>query len=129
VQRRNQRIVSGVALHCQAQVLLAGTDLVAALAHHQPIVLEQTIAQLSSRHSVRQFHEEEVCFGGIDLQTGVYMNERLSTVTRLKRLSSLDQERLINWGYAVCDAATRKHVDPTLPTPVGFPYQAAGVGN
>ena len=49
--------------------------------------------------------------------------------TRLKRLSSLDQERLINWGYAVCDAAMRKHVDPTLPTPVGFPYPAAGVGN
>jgi NTE family protein len=51
-----------------------------------------------------------------------------NTPTRLKALSSLDQERLINWGYAVCDAAMRRHVDPNLPTPVGFPYPAAGVG-
>lgn len=47
--------------------------------------------------------------------------------TRLKRVSSLDQERLINWGYAVCDAALRKHVDTSLPPPVGFPYPSAGV--
>jgi len=42
--------------------------------------------------------------------------------TRLKRLSAFDQERLINWGYAVCDAAMRRHVDPSLPAPRGFPY-------
>jgi NTE family protein len=47
--------------------------------------------------------------------------------TRLKRLESLEQERLINWGYAVCDAAMRKHVDPNLPKPSGFPYPAAKV--
>ena len=29
--------------------------------------------------------------------------------TRLKRLDATTQERLINWGYAVCDAALRKH--------------------
>jgi NTE family protein len=38
------------------------------------------------------------------------------------------QERLINWGYAVCDAALRRHVDPALPLPRGFPYPEAGVG-
>jgi NTE family protein len=48
--------------------------------------------------------------------------------TRLKRLNGVVQERLINWGYAVCDAAMRKHVDPQLPAPNGFPYPAAGVG-
>ena len=37
------------------------------------------------------------------------------------------QERLINWGYAVCDAALRKHVDPALAKPAAFPYPAAGV--
>jgi len=37
------------------------------------------------------------------------------------------QERIINWGYAVCDAALRKHVDQTLPPPVTFPYPASGV--
>ena len=47
------------------------------------------------------------------------------TPTRLKRLSGEDQERLINWGYAVCDAAVRKHYPPagtaqgTYPYPVG----------
>ena len=47
--------------------------------------------------------------------------------TRLKRLDDNLQERLINWGYAVCDAALRKHVDPQLEKPGGFPYPAAGV--
>ena len=49
--------------------------------------------------------------------------------TRLSRLNRVDQERLINWGYAVCDAAMRKHVDSRLPTPSGFPYPASGVGS
>ena len=48
--------------------------------------------------------------------------------TRLKALSDSDQMRLINWGYAVCDAAMRKHVDPALPAPADFPYPAEGVG-
>jgi NTE family protein len=50
-----------------------------------------------------------------------------ATPTRLKRLGNELQERLINWGYAVCDAALRKHVDATLPKPPGFPYPARGV--
>jgi NTE family protein len=29
---------------------------------------------------------------------------------------------LINWGYAVCDAALRRNVKPTLPKPLNFPY-------
>jgi NTE family protein len=49
------------------------------------------------------------------------------TPTRLKRLDDGVQERLINWGYAVCDAALRKHVNPDLPKPSNFPYPAAGV--
>jgi NTE family protein len=47
--------------------------------------------------------------------------------TRLKRMDADVQERLINWGYAVCDAAMRKHVDTSLPKPDGFPYPEAGV--
>ena len=47
--------------------------------------------------------------------------------TRLKRLDSSVQERLINWGYAVCDTAVRRHVDPNLPKPSGFPYPDVGV--
>jgi len=48
--------------------------------------------------------------------------------TRLKRLDADAQERLINWGYAVCDAALRKHVLKDLAPPLDFPYPAAGVG-
>ena len=48
--------------------------------------------------------------------------------TRLARMSDLLQERLMNWGYAVCDAAMRAHVDNSLPAPADFPYPAAGVG-
>jgi len=44
------------------------------------------------------------------------------TPTRLKALEARHQERLINWGYAVCDAALRRHVDPKLSAPADFPY-------
>jgi NTE family protein len=50
------------------------------------------------------------------------------TATRLCKLDPLLQKRLINWGYAICDAALRSHVDPGLPTPGEFPYPRAGVG-
>lgn len=43
--------------------------------------------------------------------------------TRLAALSDEVQERLINWGYAVSDAALRSHVDAALPAPAGFPYR------
>jgi NTE family protein len=48
--------------------------------------------------------------------------------TRLKRLDAVVQERLINWGYAITDAAMRRWVDPNLGLPSGFPYRASGVG-
>jgi NTE family protein len=48
--------------------------------------------------------------------------------TRLARMEGDVQDRVINWGYAACDAALRAHVDPALPAPRGFPYPAAGVG-
>jgi NTE family protein len=47
--------------------------------------------------------------------------------TRLKRLDDATQERLINWGYAVCDAALRAHVDPAVQPAPAFPYPARGV--
>ncbi len=49
------------------------------------------------------------------------------TPTRLRRLPARLQEQLINWGYAVCDAALRTHVNPGLARPADFPYPAAGV--
>jgi NTE family protein len=51
------------------------------------------------------------------------------TSTRLKALPAETQQRIINWGYAVCDAAMRKHVlDPELPAPANFPYPDVAVG-
>ena len=53
---------------------------------------------------------------------------RLAAVaTRLKSLDATTQNRLINWGYAICDAAIRRHVDPSKPPPDKYPY-ADGVG-
>ena len=51
-----------------------------------------------------------------------------NTPTRLAKLNAVLQERIINWGYAVCDAAIRTHVDTQAPVPAGFPYPAVGVG-
>ena len=50
------------------------------------------------------------------------------TPTRLARMDPSLQERLINWGYAVTDAALRAHVDQSLAAPTAFPYPASGVG-
>lgn len=50
--------------------------------------------------------------------------------TRLERMSQKTQNQLMNWGYAICDAALRKHIDQGLQTklaiqitdPTGFPF-------
>jgi NTE family protein len=42
--------------------------------------------------------------------------------TRLARLSDELQERLINWGYAICDTALRKHFRQPNDPPAQFPY-------
>lgn len=51
-----------------------------------------------------------------------------NTPTRLKSLPRKLQDQLINWGYAVCDAALRKHVDDSIRPPEDFPYPDSGVG-
>lgn len=48
--------------------------------------------------------------------------------TRLAALDEATQERLINWGYAVCDAALRAHYEPTIANPPHFPFPERGVG-
>jgi NTE family protein len=51
------------------------------------------------------------------------LTERLSHVsTRLWQMPDADQERLINWGYAVCDYAIRAHVDPSIAPANAWPY-------
>lgn len=48
--------------------------------------------------------------------------------TDLGEKNKVTQERLINWGYASCDASIRAYFDTSLPAPTGFPYPASGVG-
>ena len=51
-----------------------------------------------------------------------------NVATRLKRLDSKIQKRLINWGYAVCDAAIRRYFDGSHQKPANFPYPEKGIG-
>lgn len=44
--------------------------------------------------------------------------------TRLNPFTQAEQESLINWGYAVCDAAVRTYFDQQAPAPSGWPYPA-----
>jgi NTE family protein len=47
--------------------------------------------------------------------------------TRLAALDAITQQQLVNWGYAICDAAMRAHVVKTAAAPAAFPYPSAGV--
>jgi len=44
------------------------------------------------------------------------------TATRLTAIEGTLQEQLIDWGYAICDAAVRKHVVPGALAPAQSPY-------
>ena len=50
-----------------------------------------------------------------------------ATPTRLSALDDNLQERIVNWGYAICDAAMHAHIDPNLPRASDFPYPLAKV--
>jgi NTE family protein len=52
-------------------------------------------------------------------------SSRLARIrTRLNAFNEEEQETLVNWGYAICDAAMRSWVDPGAPAPSGWPYPA-----
>jgi NTE family protein len=51
-----------------------------------------------------------------------------ATATRLRAMDATLQERLINWGYAICDIAMRRWVAPEATAPGAFPYPHARVG-
>ena len=51
-----------------------------------------------------------------------------TTKTRLQSMPDALQERLINWGYAVCDAAMRTHLVSDSRIEPSFPYSPRGVG-
>jgi len=47
--------------------------------------------------------------------------------TDLAAKDQTTQRRLINWGYAICDAGVRSWVEAGLPPPSDFPYPDEGV--
>ncbi len=49
-------------------------------------------------------------------------SELANISTRLKRLGDEQQERLINWGYAICDTALRRHFRQSNAPAATFPY-------
>jgi NTE family protein len=55
--------------------------------------------------------------------------ELASIKTRLAKLEDALQERLINWGYAICDTAMRRWAIPegARPPASAFPYER-GIG-
>jgi NTE family protein len=76
------------------------------------------------RTDIRNYHLDDA----LNEQCPHVRTLKLAAVpTRLEAMPEELQERLINWGYAVCDAALRKHYDQHIAKPRGFPYPARGV--
>jgi NTE family protein len=57
-----------------------------------------------------------------------FTRQLAKVATDLAQKDERTQDRLINWGYALCDAALRGHLNPSWPAPIEFPYPAVGVG-
>jgi NTE family protein len=55
------------------------------------------------------------------------IQELAAIPTDLGRMQPRIQERLINLGYAACDASLRSWFDSDLAPPTAFPYPASGV--
>jgi NTE family protein len=106
-------------------------------------LIDNQVRSLRKRLLIEAYQEQlrkgaywGICTNILDYQLDSAMNEacphertlQLAAVpTRLEEMPEELQERLINWGYAVCDAALRKHYDPTIAQPTGFPYPDSGV--
>lgn len=104
-------------------------------------VMDNQVGSLRKRLLVDSYekHERTGTYWGIESDIANYRcdcklncpcekTQILARVTTdLSKKSKNLQEQLINWGYAVCDAAIRSWVAPQLPAPAGFPYPI-GVG-
>jgi NTE family protein len=111
-------------------------------AHRVLNVIDSQVRALRKRQAINGFREgrRAGAYWGIRTNIGDYgvrdtlpcpfeQTRRLGDVaTRLKKLDAAVQERLINWGFAVCDTALRRHVDQTLAPAAQFPYPDRGVG-
>jgi NTE family protein len=108
-------------------------------------IVDNQVRSLRKRHLIEAYEKSERtgCFWGIrtDFRDYKLDDDPLGCAarnpkplaeipTRLQKMSSGEQERLINWGYAICDAALRRHFGAdlrqqfgvTIGRPAGFPY-------
>jgi len=104
-------------------------------------VIDNQVRALRKRQLIHAFQvkERKGTYWGIRSHTADYglpnplpappdrVAELAAIDTRLAPMSEDHEERLINWGYAICDTALRTWVDRAAPPPRGFPYPARGV--
>jgi NTE family protein len=105
-------------------------------------VIDNQVRSLRKRQAVEGFirKEREGAYWGIRSHTADYgpppgslpcppqqTAMLAATPTRLAAIDALLQERLINWGYAICDIGMRRWVRPAAPPPTDFPYPDAKV--
>jgi len=112
-------------------------------AHRILNIMDVQIRGLRKRQLIEQFREyleHDGAYWGIGSHLANYpvqsrlecparQTEALADIpTRLKQLLPGDQERLINWGYAITDVALRSHLPARVPGGhVEFPYPDSGV--
>jgi NTE family protein len=98
-------------------------------------IIDNQVGALRRRHLIAAYRSKQTkgTYWGIGSQIASYgtptplpftqaqADQAAAIPTRLKALDDATQKLLINWGYWICDAAIRKHVDPTLPPPKSFP--------
>jgi len=104
-------------------------------------VIDNQVRSLRKRQLMKDIKagRQEGTFWGIRTEIGKYgapgafpaeperTADLASTRTRLGKLPAERQQRLVNWGYAVSDAAMRAHVDGNAPPPERLPYPEAGI--
>jgi NTE family protein len=104
-------------------------------------LIDSQVRALRTRQVISLFKQKDRkgCYWGIRQDIATYFKDyplacpfgsttELATIpTRLAQLDDPLQERIINWGYAICDASMRKFFSPTSPTPVSFPYPRAAL--
>lgn len=78
-------------------------------------------AYVGIRSDITRYPAEKLLQAPFAVTTGI-----AEIKTRLKEIPDSDQERLINWGYAVGDAGLRSHLDTAAAPPAAYPY-AGGV--
>lgn len=104
-------------------------------------IIDNQVRALRVRQVIELFKrgDRQGCYWGIRQGIATYFDhypldcpfERTMALaeisTRLARLDDLVQERLINWGYAICDASLRRFFSEDFGEPASFPYNATGL--